>query len=287
VRGTPPQRFSAAPSHSKVKATRGLSGYEDCCSVSTNNLVFSKCIVQGSQRGDDRRFCAQNEPAQRSFAEASSSRGGDLVVRPTAFRSNGQGGLAGGSGFEDLPQGRSIGTFRKQDAMTLLMRGKSLWRPGKRRQRRNIHPAGLLRSFEQDFSPAFCALRRRSQQGLLAAGRAEWDDGTDAELGGLFEGPFEGVELHDGKKQNTCDGRPGRRDFFEKGKFDPVAANFFYASEPGTASVAKFVELPLLSSKDAAEMMGGVSFEHRSAVRKFVNEEATPHPQDSIAGRVL
>ena len=99
-----------------------------------------------------------------------------------------------------------------------------------------------------------------SEKSLFAARGGERNDARHAEFGGLFEGPFEGIEFHDGKKQRGFELGTIARELFDKGKVDVVAGDGFDAAEPDGVAIAKFVKLTGLRAQDAAEMVSGFAF---------------------------
>src|SRR5258708_21203750 len=86
------------------------------------------------------------------------------------------------------------------------------------------HAAGLLRSLQQDFLPALGTLPCSREQGLLTARGRQWNDGGHAEFRGLFDGPFEHVELYNGKQKRYVQARMIGRQFLEERKLNTIAA---------------------------------------------------------------
>ena len=71
----------------------------------------------------------------------------------------------------------------------------------------DVGAAGLLGGFERDTSPAFDAFGGGEGEVLLRAAGEDGRDAGDAEFGGLFDSPFEVVELEDREQQ--MDGQCG------------------------------------------------------------------------------
>jgi hypothetical protein len=77
----------------------------------------------------------------------------------------------------------------------------------------------LLGGFQGDAAPAGYSLRGREGEVLLCSVGEDRSDAGDAELGGLFDGPLEVVELEDGKQQMDGQGCVGF-EFFVEGEED-------------------------------------------------------------------
>jgi len=155
-------------------------------------------------------------------------------------------------GAQELAKRHGIGGFGKQETEALLVGLKRGLGFGKRLEVRNLETAGLLRRLEEDFLPAFGALRSGREKGFFAARSGERDDAADAELGGFFEGPFEDVEFHDSEQKCGFERGCLAGQLFDQSELDAIARNGFNASEPGIRAVAQFVELARLGTKDAA-----------------------------------
>jgi len=76
------------------------------------------------------------------------------------------------------------------------------------------------------------------------------------------------------------------RNFLEERKFNAVAGDFFDAPDPHALAIAQFIELALLCTQDAAEVMGGVAFHGSGIARELFNEEASSHAGDSILSAI-
>jgi len=242
---------------------------------------FAEGVVDGGEGGDDSGFGAQNQFAERGFAETGGVRGGKLGVGPAAFGADSEDGLlAGWLGLEDLTKGRSVRLFGEQDLYgTGGACGEGFRGLRHALQHGTPGAARLLRGFGENFLPTLGALPCRGEQAFFAARGGERHDGAHAEFGGFFDGPLEGVEFHDGEKQRQIDSRRMRGNFLEQREFNAFASDLFDPPQPHALAIAQFVKLALLCAQDAAEVVRSVAFNHRGVTCELFNEKASPHVQ--------
>src|ERR1700674_5003026 len=105
-------------------------------------------VVDTGEGGGDGCFSAQNELAERGFAETGGVRGGELAVGPAALGADGEGGLpARWLGLEDLAKGQSVRPFGQHDLYGAGVGGEGLRRLRQFSQHRYADAARLLRGF--------------------------------------------------------------------------------------------------------------------------------------------
>lgn len=140
-----------------------------------------------------------------------------------------------------------------------------------------MNTTALLGRFEEDFLPAIGTLCGGCEKRLVASCGGEGNDAGHAEFSGFFEGPFEGVELHDGKKQGGFELRDEARELFDEGKVDLVAGHGFDAAQPDGGAITKFVKLTGLRAEDAAEMVRGLALHGGMLIVEVLDEETASH----------
>ena len=279
-----PLRFrQTGPRYMLYSSTLWLNGLGRDGSVGDIRRVGGKRVIEGSERGNDRRLCAKNQLPKRGFVETTLPGTLELTIRPTALRADGQAYRCRILPFEDAPKGRRLETFGENNLQAFAMRREGCLRFRNRAQRGRAQAAGLLGCFEENFLPPLGAFRRGCKKSLFAATRCERHYGADAQLGGFFEGELEGVESNDRKKQRRLQSRLAGRQLLNQGKFDAITLHVFNARQPNAMAVAQFVKLAGLGPQDASQMVRRVASEDGAATRKFVNEKPPPHAPDSIS----
>lgn len=245
---------------------------------------FGEGVVDAGEGGSDGGLGAQDELAERSFAETRGLRGSKFGIGPAAFGTDGEDGLpAAWLGLEDLTKGQGVGAFGEEDFYGLGAGAKGLRRLRQLSQNRNADAARLLRGFGENFLPALGALPCSGEQGLFAARGGEWHDGAHAKFGGLLDGPLEGFKFHNAKKQGDIDRWEMRGNFLEQREVYAIARDLFDASETDALAIAQFIMLARLRAQHSAEVMGGVAFNRRGVACELFNEKASPHAGDSSA----
>src|ERR1035438_9038217 len=103
----------------------------------------------------------------------------------------------------------------------MLNKGIAGWL--QRLQVRHSQSARLLGGLQQDFLPAIHSLVGGGEQSLFAAGCGQGYDSPDAQFGGFFDGPFEGVEFDDGEQEGDVNRGIVRGDWFQEGEIDALS----------------------------------------------------------------
>src|SRR5712664_764240 len=158
-------------------------------------------VVHRSQSGDDGGFRAKNQLAEGGLLEAAAAGGFEFGVGPAAFGPDGKSRVRLLLAFEDVANRGRVRSFREHHAQAILVRYECDLRLCEFGQNGDTDAARLLRSLEQDFFPAFGALRGCGEQRLIAARGCERNDCRHTEFSGLFDGPFEHVEFHDSEQE--------------------------------------------------------------------------------------
>src|ERR1700724_1901506 len=100
---------------------------------------------------------------------------------------------------ERTADGRGVAVLGEQQANSSRLRGEGLGGFAGLIELRKGKAARLLGSLEQDFLPASRALCGGGEKAFFAACGSQGDNSANAQLGGLFDSPFECVELDDGE----------------------------------------------------------------------------------------
>ena len=142
--------------------------------------------------------------------------------------------------------------------------------------------ARLLARFPRDAPPAIDPFHRALEQTLLAAICLDRDNAGNAELGGLFDGPFEPIEF--GKGGVEGDGRKLRcgLDFMQNGEGHQVFSRALDLGKPDVGVVRNFEFLAGLHAQYAGEVMGVFALQFRSSVANLIDEEAPSRHVQSL-----
>ncbi len=125
--------------------------------------------------------------------------------------------------------------------------------------------------------PAGGAFGGGGEERFFAARGGERDDASDAEFGGFFDGPFEGVEFDDGEEKSCFERGMVYGKLFDEFEVDFVAGDGVNAAEPDRRTIAEFVELARLRTEDAAEVVSGFALHRGALVLELIDKEAAAH----------
>ena len=107
--------------------------------------------------------------------------------------------------------------------------------------------ARLLGRFPKNLTPAIRALGGSLQESLGSAFGRERNDDVHAELGGLFQSPFETIEFDDGQQEDNLRRGGWARKGLEQGEIDIAGGDALDSREENRITVAQFIELARLS----------------------------------------
>ena len=138
----------------------------------------------------------------------------------------------------------------------------------------DVGAAGLLGGFEGDAAPAFYTFRGGLGEVLFGAAGEDGGDASDAELGGLLDGPLHVVELEDGEEEMQGKGGVGL-ELFVEGEEDCVFADGGDFSAVEEAVGDDVEDLAGLGAEDACEVNGLVAGEGSGGGGPGVGDPAT------------
>jgi hypothetical protein len=149
---------------------------------------------------------------------------------------------------------------------------------------RYVGAAGLLGGFEDDATPAFGSFEGCVAEMLFGAAGEDGSDATDAEFGGLFDGPLHGIELEDAEEE--MEGKSGAGfELFVEGEVDFL---FAYVGDLGAVEEAvgdDVVDLAGGGAEDACEVSSLVAGEGGGGGGPGVGDEAATSHEFEFNGR--
>src|SRR5437016_3825380 len=160
------------------------------------DLLVHQSVVYGSKRGNNSRLCAENQTTQRRFLKTSALRRGEFGFSPAAFRTDSKRGALLCLNAEDSSDRWRIWTLGQNQPNTIFAARERSFRTCQAGQNRQADTARLLRSLQEDFSPAVSTLGRCGEQGLFASFRGKRHNCGYSQFGGFFYGPFESIKFH-------------------------------------------------------------------------------------------
>src|SRR6266566_5210611 len=239
--------------------------------------VWGEREIQRRQCGDDGSLRAQDQAAERGFAKSVLGRNAEFFVGPAAFGADSQDCDGRSLALQNLSKRGSGCPLGKHHAQTIFPGSEGDFWFCQGVQHRHADAPGLLRGFQQNLFPALRALRRRCEQGFLAALRGERNDRGHSQLGGLFNRPFERVKLYYRQQQRQMDVRANGGQLLEQSELHAIAANTINPAEPHLFAVAQLIELTALGAQHASQVMRRFAFHDRGLARKLFHEKASSH----------
>lgn len=164
----------------------------------------------------------------------------------------------GGIGAEEFAEGFAAGEFIQEQA---AVGGGKIFEPDGLMQFREDGAAALLAGFEENALPTFHAFGGGFVEAFFRAFTDDGAEGGDAEFGGLFEHPFEVIELEDGGEEGERGEGRGLWQAFPDAEDDEAFAGGFHFGEVEVFVVADGEELAGFDAEDADKVLGEVAFE--------------------------
>jgi Holliday junction DNA helicase RuvA len=139
---------------------------------------------------------------------------------------------------------------------------------------RNPNASRLLAAFAGNFAPAFDSFRGGFEEAFIRAGRLDGEDGLYAQLGNLFDHPFEPIEFEERDDQDDRRKRRAGVERFDDAEGNCARRHSFDFGEAESGAVSDLVTLAGFGAEDSGEMVGILAFEGGAVTVDAVHEEA-------------
>ena len=124
--------------------------------------------------------------------------------------------------------------------------------------------------------PAFPAFLGGVEEAFFGAGGFHGEDAVDAEFGGLFDDPFEAIELDEAGAEGDGDRRQNGRKGFDDPEDHVFAARLGDFGEVSLLIVGDFEALTGFHAQDAGEVASFVATQFRGPAANRIHKESTP-----------
>ena len=171
---------------------------------------------------------------------------------------------------------RRAGIFIKNESKMSLRR-EHIFETSRIFNHRQMIAPRLLARFERDPSPALHAFARCQIEPALASHGLKRNNGIHAQLGRLFDHPFEMIELDQRRKQSDMRIRWSRRKFFDGSKHHLLLARGLDFGKVHTAVVGNLVTLARFDPKDAGQVLRVFACDLGVPVSNFLDKKSSPH----------